>query len=70
MRLYEEDDVIHLIVTDDGVGFETRSGRRRSGIGLRGMRDRLRLLGGTLTVESSPGGPTTISAAVNRWHDS
>lgn len=69
VRLYEEDDVIHLVVHDDGIGFETGAGNRRNGIGLRGMRDRLRLLGGTLTVESTPGGPTTISAGVHRWHD-
>jgi signal transduction histidine kinase len=31
------------------------------------MHDRLRLLGSTLQIESSPGGPTTITAAVRRW---
>jgi signal transduction histidine kinase len=69
IRLYETDDVIYLEVADDGIGFDTRPGKRKSGIGLRGMRDRLRLLGGSLKVESAPGGPTRITAAVNRWHD-
>jgi len=69
VRLFEEDDTIFLEVRDDGIGFETRPTKRRNGIGLRGMRDRLRLLGGSLTVESKPGGPTRIVAAVNRWHE-
>jgi len=70
VRLYEEGDVIYLQVADDGDGFEARPIRRRSaGIGLRGMRERLRLLGGSLQIDSRPGGPTTITAAVHRWRD-
>ncbi len=66
IRLYEADDVIHLEVTDDGVGFDP-SQRRDGGLGLNGMRERLSLLGSELRVESRHGGPTTIAAAVRRW---
>jgi two-component system, NarL family, sensor histidine kinase UhpB len=38
-----------------------------SGIGLVGMRERLRLLGGRLEIESAPGGPTTVRATLPRW---
>lgn len=65
VALSERDDVIYLRVTDDGVGFDPSGAR--SGLGLSGMRDRLRLLGSSMRVESSPGGPTTITAAVRRW---
>jgi signal transduction histidine kinase len=69
VRLHEERDVIYLCVTDDGIGFTptTRHGEATHGLGLNGMYDRLRLLGSTLQVESKPGGPTTITAAVRRW---
>jgi len=69
VRLYEERDVIYLQVTDDGIGFTPEILRRgvTEGLGLEGMYDRLRLLGSTLEVESRPGGPTTITAAVRRW---
>lgn len=69
VRLYEERDVIVLEVVDDGIGFTPELLRRgaTNGLGLEGMYDRLRLLGSTLQVESSPGGPTTITAAVRRW---
>jgi signal transduction histidine kinase len=65
--LYEADDVIHLEVTDDGVGFDPSRRRGNAGLGLNGMRERLRLLGSELHVSSRPGGPTTIAAAVHRW---
>jgi signal transduction histidine kinase len=43
-----------LEVVDDGIGFdpaEVRSG----GLGLRNIRERTALLGGKLTIDSSPG---------------
>ena len=39
----------------------------RAGSGLVGMRERLRLLGGRLEIESAPGGPTTVRATLPRW---
>ena len=65
VRLFESDDVVYLVVSDDGVGFDPDS--LMGGLGLDGMHDRLRLLGSTLDVESRPGGPTTVTAAVRRW---
>jgi PAS domain S-box-containing protein len=52
-----------LIIEDDGVGFEPGVDRPRTtskGLGLIGMRERTALLGGTLEIESRPGGGTTI----------
>jgi two-component system NarL family sensor kinase len=67
IRLYETGDVIHLEVTDDGIGFDPALDTRQGGVGLKGMRERLKLIGSELRVESRPGGPTTIAAAVRRW---
>jgi signal transduction histidine kinase len=49
---------IDLAVTDDGIGFETTL--PRSGLGLLGLDERVRELGGTLAVESAPGRGTTL----------
>ncbi|MEV0183403.1 sensor histidine kinase [Streptomyces sp. NPDC050625] len=62
------DDEVVLDVSDDGRGFDPdalpdSSGDGR-GHGLLAMRARLRALGGTLTVESTPGEGTILSAAV------
>jgi two-component system sensor histidine kinase UhpB len=62
--------MIHLRVTDDGCGFDPRvahlSERRKEGpgLGLFGMEERVRLLGGTLQIESQPECGTTIRAVI------
>ncbi|WP_430791738.1 sensor histidine kinase [Actinoplanes sp. G11-F43] len=58
------DDEVVLDVRDDGSGFEPGGPARGRGFGLDGMRRRLRELGGTLDVESEPGGGTALRAAV------
>ena len=50
-------------VADNGQGFEALE-RRRSGLGLIGMEERLRELGGNLRVASSPGTGTRIEFRV------
>jgi signal transduction histidine kinase len=51
----------HLAVTvaDNGVG-----GARQDGNGLTGLRDRLSVLGGQLTIGDRPGGGTTVEARI------
>jgi signal transduction histidine kinase len=51
-----------LIVADNGRGF--RVDVVEGGFGLRGMRERLELFGGTLTVESAPDNGTRLVATV------
>jgi signal transduction histidine kinase len=54
---------VSVVVEDDGVGFEP--GRESGdGIGLLGMRERVGMSGGTVTVESRPGAGTTLRAEV------
>jgi signal transduction histidine kinase len=55
-------DVILLKVADCGVGFNHSA--RHSGIGLTTMRERLRIFGGDLIVESMEGKGTTVIAKV------
>jgi two-component system sensor histidine kinase UhpB len=49
---------VDLCVRDDGVGFP--SAMRPTGLGLNGMAERARLVGGELNVRSSPGEGTTV----------
>jgi signal transduction histidine kinase len=56
-------DTASLIVSDDGSGPGTgRSGD--SGFGLSGMRQRLGLVGGTMTLEAAPGGGARLTATL------
>ena len=54
---------IELTVTDDGAGFDQED-NREPGLGMLGMRERLRLVRGRLTVKSRPGRGTKLTAAV------
>jgi signal transduction histidine kinase len=62
VRLGYHPDAVRLEVSDDGAGFD--SARVNGGFGLRGMRTRVAEAGGTLTVRSSPGAGTQVSAVV------
>ena len=52
------------IVEDDGIGFIESSPGPEDHLGLFGMRERIEMLGGTFTIESSPGKGTTVKAQV------
>ncbi|MBK8225660.1 MAG: sensor histidine kinase [Flavobacteriales bacterium] len=51
-----------LIVEDDGVGFDAQG--RSAGIGLQGLRDRARVLRGTLAIASTPGAGTVVTLRI------
>jgi signal transduction histidine kinase len=53
---------IEIAIRDDGGGFDPATSA--SGRGLRGMRERIELLGGQIDVSSEPGGGTEITASV------
>jgi signal transduction histidine kinase len=52
----ERNGLIEVTVADDGRGFDPAAAA--SGFGLRGMRERAQLAGGSLTIEASAGGST------------
>ena len=56
-----EDGATELHITDDGCGFQPRSGSAKGGLGLTGMAERARLVGGELDVRSEPGAGTSIT---------
>jgi signal transduction histidine kinase len=62
LRLVDRDGMISFTVTDDGKGFDLA--RTPLGTGLQGMKDRLEALGGTLTVDSSPGTGTRVGGGI------
>jgi signal transduction histidine kinase len=66
IELRTEDDMLHLAVRDQGVGFDVEAALRRAGrdtgIGLHGMVERLRLVGGRCEIRSTPGRGTAIDA--------
>ena len=62
---------VDVEITDNGNGFEVEQALARAAqrgrLGLVGIGERVNLLGGTLEIDSSPGGPTTLRLALPRW---
>jgi signal transduction histidine kinase len=66
VELLADRDSIALSVEDDGVGFDP--GRTEPDrLGLTSMRERVAFLGGRVTIDSRPGGPTRVHAVLPRW---
>jgi PAS domain S-box-containing protein len=57
-------DEIHLAVSDPGIGFDSKAAKEGRGLGLVSMEERLKLLKGTISIESQPNRGTTIQARV------
>jgi len=48
-------DGIRLLIRDNGIGFDTEKAKQKAGLGLSSMRERMRLVNGTIAIESKPG---------------
>ncbi len=58
-------DHIRIVVSDDGAGFDqsqlTLHGGQAGGFGLFGISERLGIMGGSMNIETAPGGGTSIT---------
>ncbi|HEX4922399.1 MAG TPA: sensor histidine kinase, partial [Candidatus Bathyarchaeia archaeon] len=64
VQLHEESGEVHLNVRDLGKGFDVEVARQGRGLGLTSMRERVRLVNGTIEIQSTPMGGTTIHVRV------
>jgi signal transduction histidine kinase len=68
IRLRVTDSTLLVQIEDNGIGFDpTEADQVRpsgQGLGLRGMEERVNLLGGTLRIDSQPGQGTRITAQI------
>jgi signal transduction histidine kinase len=62
IEVREDATSVHLSVRDDGRGFDPEGAH--DGFGLLGMRERVELLGGELTIEAAPGEGATVRARI------
>jgi len=70
IRIHRNDVLLDLEVTDQGRGFNVRNTSDapvRYGVGIPGMKERVRRFGGALEIASSPGG-TTVKAQLPIYH--
>jgi signal transduction histidine kinase len=63
VKIHRLDGAIRMRINDDGKGFPTEHvlhGRKKSRLGLIGMRERVEMVGGDFTIQSAPGKGTTV----------
>jgi signal transduction histidine kinase len=61
VSLERDEQLVELVVEDDGVGRDATTRRAGGGVGLRSMAERAERLGGTLTVRDRLGGGTVVA---------
>jgi signal transduction histidine kinase len=66
VSIVQHDGAIRAQIADDGHGF---SPERERGMGILGMEERVKRLGGSLTIESAPGKGTTVLAEIPTEHE-
>ena len=57
-----EDDAIHIVIRDDGIGFDRST--TAVGLGLAGMQERAAILSGELEITSEPGAGTVVELTI------
>jgi two-component system sensor histidine kinase UhpB len=62
LSLVQDRHGVHLLVRDDGCGYDPA--RQQGGLGIFGMRERAALLGGTITIQSKAGQGTVVEMNV------
>lgn len=71
ISIVSDDSGVRARVLDDGCGFDVEEellrAARRGHMGLAGVYERVRLLGGHCRIESRRGGPSEITVALPRW---
>ncbi|MFO7320220.1 MAG: HAMP domain-containing protein [Chloroflexota bacterium] len=66
VRLTKTGDGVRLAISDDGCGFDVAAvmNAQERGVGLLGIQERVELIGGNLSVESTPGNGTSLIVEV------
>ena len=64
VRLREHSNEVHLEIEDQGGGFDVSTALHGAGLGLTSMRERARLVGGEITIDSQPLRGTKIHVRV------
>ncbi len=66
IKLESRSDFLQLVVADNGVGIPDAKVSDRRSLGLLGMKERVALFGGEITIQGNPGKGTTVTACLPR----
>jgi PAS domain S-box-containing protein len=60
VHLRFEEGLVHLAIRDNGLGFQPQDPEAGMGMGINNLKERVQSIGGTVTLESSPGAGTAL----------
>jgi PAS domain S-box-containing protein len=64
VQLREHANEVYLTVSDAGTGFDVEAAKQHGGLGLASMQERVRIVNGTIEIQSRPTAGTTIRVRV------
>ena len=64
MQFIEHEGKLHIMIEDNGVGFDFAEKLKGTGMGLKSIESRVRYLNGELNIDSLPGAGTTINMVI------
>jgi len=64
VELHGSADALRLVISDQGPGFDPQTALAKGRLGLRGMRQRVEVLGGSFVLKSEPGAGTQIQVTL------
>jgi two-component system NarL family sensor kinase len=67
VQLHHQESSISIIVKDDGVGFDWEQVKKKGGIGLRNIENRVHYLKGTCEFKTSPSNGTIVILRIPLW---
>jgi signal transduction histidine kinase len=67
VRVHSSVRYVSVTIADDGRGFDVAAAKRSGRLGLTGILERVRLLGGDIEVQSGAGRGTRVRATLPRW---
>ena len=68
VTIQKEKKTIQIIIKDNGKGFEVSEKQKHHSLGLKTMEERIRILAGIVTIESSPTSGTVTTAQIPYSH--
>lgn len=68
IQLSRFEDIIHILVEDNGVGFKEDAALEKGGIGLSGVQTRVKALNGSINIDSTIGRGTSIAIDIPYQH--
>jgi signal transduction histidine kinase len=64
IELSRDGNILYMRIADDGIGLQEDIARSKKTFGLQGIKERIRMLGGDIKIETRPGNGTALTVSI------